>query len=184
MNPYRDDEIYVVDHDAAGREQLHAAPLVERTDAGFSVTANVIGEEYRRAPRTIADDHRDEVELAATDSATLDEAAAKRKARAPSFGGRIDPTRGLDEATEGTAYMPRRGTALDITTRITAAPERTLARFELARALVDRGVEMTPERHQLVASWHPDGVPESGLDDLVRRLTTRPTLRVVGGNTT
>ena len=181
LNPYRHDEVYIVDRDGNGREVLHPAALVRRNEAGFAVTANIIGEEYRRAPRTLADAHREEVELAATDSATLAEAAAKRKARAPSFGGRIDPTKGLDEATANTAYIPRAGKALDITARITAAPERVLSRFELARALVDRGVEMTPERHAQVGAWHPEGVPESALDDLVRRLTTRPTLRVVAG---
>lgn len=181
FNPYRDDEVYIVDHDVNGAEVLHHAPLVGRDDAGFSAAANIIGQEYSRPPRTIADEHRDEVELAATDSATLAEAAAKRKARVPSFGGRIDPTKGLDEATENTAYMPRRGTALDITTRLQTAPERVLAKFELARALVDAGVEMTPERHALVAAWHPDGVPENALPDLVQRLTSRPTLRVVQG---
>ena len=182
LNPYRQDEVYIVDRDGNGREVLHPAALVQRNAAGFAASANVIGEEYRRAPRTLADVHRDEVELAAMDASTLDEAAAKRKAKAPSFGGRIDPTKGMDEATANTAFIPRRGTALDITTRITAAPERVLTRFELARALVDRGVEMTPERHAQVAAWHPDGVPESALDDLVRRLTTpRPALRVVAG---
>ena len=184
FNPYRDDAVYIVHHDPAGNEVLHAAPLVRRDEHGFAETANVIGEDYKRPPRTLADDHRDEVELAATDSTTLAEAAAKRKARVPSFGGRIDPTKGLDEATEGTAYMPRRGTAMDITARISAAPERVLAKFELARALVDLGVQMTPERHALLAAWHPDGVAEGALPELVRRLTTRPTLRVVGGGGT
>lgn len=181
FNPYRDDEIYVVDHDANGIEVLHHAPLVGRGDAGFFATANVIGEDIKRPPRTIADDHRDEVELAATDSTTLAEAAAKRRARVPSFGGRIDPTKGLDEATEGTAYMPRRGTELDITARISAAPEKVLAGFALFSALVAAGVELTAERHALLATWHPEGLPEPQLDDLVRRLTTRPALRVVGG---
>lgn len=181
LNPYNTDEVYVVDRDADGREVLHPAALVRRNEAGFAITANIIGEQWAQAPTTVADAHRTEVELAAMDAATLDEAKAKRRAKLPSFGGRIDPTKGLDEATQGTAYMPRRGTAMDITARISAAPERVLTKFELARALVDRGVEMTPERHALVASWHPDGVPEPQLDDLVHRLTTRPTLRVVSG---
>lgn len=180
-NPWRSDEVYIVDTDPAGHEVLHAAPLVAHDAHGFAETANVIGEDYRRPPRTVADDHRDEVELLATDSATLAEAAAKRKARVPSFGGRIDPTKGLDEATAGTAYMPRRGTELDITARISAAPEKVLRGFDLFSALVDSGVELTPERHALLAAWHPDGVPETQIDALARRLTTRPTLRVVAG---
>lgn len=180
-SPWRDDEVYIVDSDAAGREVLHPAPLVARDEHGFAETANVIGEEWKRPPRTLADAHREEVELLATESTTLAEAAAKRRARVPSFGGRIDPTKGLDEATEGTAYMPRRGTELDITARISAAPEKVLAGFALFSALVAAGVELTAERHALLATWHPEGLPEPQLDDLVRRLTTRPALRVVGG---
>ena len=180
-NPYRDDEVYVVDADADGHEVLHPARLVERNAAGFAVTANVIGEDYKRPADTVADQHRKEVERAAMDAATLEEAEAKRKAKALPFGGRIDPHRGLEEQTASTAYIPRQGTALETTARISAAPERVLARFELARALVDLGVEMTPERNAQVAAWYPDGVPESQLEDLKRRLTTRATLRVVGG---
>jgi hypothetical protein len=40
---------------------------------------------------------------------------------------------------------------------------------------------MTPERNAQVAAWYPDGVPEGQLEDLKRRLTTAPRLRVVGG---
>ncbi|WP_374584409.1 integrase [Ideonella dechloratans] len=180
-NPYRDDEVYVVDADADGHEVLHSARLVERNAAGFAVTANVIGEDYKRPADTVADQHRKEVERAAMDAATLEEAEAKRKTKALPFGGRIDPHKGLEEQTASTAYIPRQGTALETTARISAAPERVLARFELARALVDLGVEMTPERNAQVAAWYPDGVPEGQLEDLKRRLTTRATLRVVGG---
>lgn len=180
-NPYQADQVYIVDTDADGHEVLHAAHLVERNDAGFAVTANVIGEDYRQHKDTIADQHRKEVEKVAMAVDTLAEAEAARKAKALPFGGRIDPYKGLEEQTEGTAFMPRRGTALEATTRMAPAAERVLNRFETAQALVGLGLELTPERNAQIAAWYPDGVPEGQMADLLRRLTVRASLRVVGG---
>lgn len=180
-NPYRDDEVYIVDTDAEGKEVLHPAALVARNDAGFAVTANVIGEGYHQHADTVADEHRKEVERTVMGVDTQAEAEAARKAKALPFGGRIDPYKGLDEQTEGTAFMPRRGTALDATARMAAPPERVLNRFETARALAERGVDLTPERNAQIAAWWPNGVPEGQLDDLHRRLTVRASLRVIGG---
>lgn len=181
-NPYRDTEVWVVDTDAAGAEQLHAAPLVAKNEAGFAETANVIGEDYRRPAATVADANRQAVELAAMDAQTTAEAEAKRKAKALPFGGRIDPYKGLEEATSGLRYLPRKGTDLATATQLGKPTERLLTRFEAAKELAARGVAMSPERNALVAQWHPEGVPESALDELQRRLTVRNGLRVVGGD--
>ena len=77
--------------------------------------------------------------------------------------------------------LPRRGTALDIATRASAAPERKLSGFEVAAELSRRGLQMDIDKNRLVAQWWPDGVPESELDALQQRLTVRAGLRVVGG---
>lgn len=67
-----------------------------------------------------------------------------------------------------------------MSTRTAAAPERALTLFEAAAELARRGVAMDADKNRLVAQWHPDGVPESALDDLQARLTVRSGLRVVG----
>jgi hypothetical protein len=179
-NPYQLDTVFIVDADADGHEVLYAAPVVERTGAGnFATTANIIGQDYSKPVETEADRNRTEVELATMGVATLAEAEAARKAKALPFGGRIDPHKPMTD-TKLPTFMPRRGTALDVATRTTAAPDRILSLFEAAGELRRMGVAMDVEKNRQVAAWYPGGVPEGELADLQNRLTVRAGLRVVG----
>lgn len=180
-NPYQPESAVIVDHDADGNELLHIVPQVQRTDGGFRADAPVIGERYAQPADTRADTHRKLLERVATEAATDDEAAARRKSRAPSFGGRINPDRLID-TTPVPAYLPRRGTDLapPVSTRNTT-PERVLTLFEAVGELARRGVAPNADRNAQIAAWYPDGVPESELDPLQQRLTVRAGLRVVGG---
>lgn len=179
-NPYRDDAVFVVDHDAEGNEVLFEAPLVTKDDSGFSTTANVIGQDWKKPVNTIADDNRMDVDRTLYGVETEAEIEAAKKAKALPFGGRIDPMKRIND-TDLPAVLPRRGTALDVATRASAAPERSLSGFEVAAELSRRGVKMDIDKNRLVAQWYPDGVPESELDALQQRLTVRAGLRVVGG---
>lgn len=178
-NPYRDDAVFIVDHDEEGNEILHAAPLVERGNAGFSVTANVVGQDYRRAIETEADINRREVDRAMYGVETDAEVESAKKAKAVPFGGRVDPMKRIND-TELPTVLPRRGTALDVATRATTAPDRILTLFEAAGELRRMGVAMDIEKNRQVAAWYPAGVPEGELADLQNRLTVRAGLRVVG----
>jgi len=178
-NPYNAATVYIVDRDAAGEEVLHPAPLVERDEAGFSLDARIIGEEYRAPADTRADTARKEQEKLVTGAETLGAAAEARKAKAVPFNGRIDPFKHMPEETVA-GYLPRKGTELPASTRVHAV-DRVVPLFEAAGEMVRRGVEMTVERNAQIRAWYPDGVPESELDQLQQRLTVRASLRVVGG---
>lgn len=181
-NPYKPDCAVVIDTDAEGKELLHTVPEVARGAGGFRDDAPVIGESYARPADTLADANRKLVERVAMEAATDEEAAARRKARVPSFGGRIDPAKLID-ATPVPTYLPRRGT--DLAPAVVTAsnlPDRVLSGFEAAGELLRRGVELTAERHAQIAEWYPAGVPESELDALQHKLTVRAGLRVVGGD--
>ena len=180
-NPYQLDTVYIVDADSEGNELLHAAPLVVRGENGFSTTANVIGQDYRKPVETEADINRRDVELATYGVATLAEAEAAKKAKALPFGGRVDPMKVVTD-TDLPTVLPRRGTALDVATRTAAAPERIFTLFETAAELSRLGVAMDPEKNRQVAGWYPDGVPESELANLQHRLTMRAGLKVVGAD--
>ncbi len=179
-NPYQAAQAMVVDVDGAGNEVLHAVPVIQRDDAGFAVTANVIGEDWQRRADTVADRNRKEVELVAMDAPTLEAAAAARKAKRLPFGGRIDAMRVVDQAPQQT-YLPRRGTDLPISTTVGTAAPMILTHFQAASELARRGIQMSPELVATLRSLHPDGVPESELDELQTRLTVRAGLRVVAG---
>jgi len=185
-SPYVADAAVVVDKADDGSELLHVVPVVARDEAGFAVDANVIGEDYRRAPKTVADVHRTEVAQAALGSGTQLELAARRKAitqgRAQPFQGRIDPYKPMNDTVLATP-MPKRGTPLAITTRTSApaAPDAVLTGFALAKALAALGVQMSPERNGQVAAWYPDGVPEGDVAAVAKRLQLRAGLQVVNG---
>ncbi|MBZ8142966.1 hypothetical protein CLD22_24115 [Rubrivivax gelatinosus] len=180
INPYRPDAAYVVDRDENGDETLHVAPAVARDAVGFRHDANVIGEDWKRPPSTVLDANRSEVERFTYGASSTAEVDEKKRAKAVPFGGRIDPYKPIEQAPERT-FIPRRGTALDLGARIAAAEPAVLTHFEAAKALVSRGVAMSPELVATLKTLHPDGVPETELDDLVARLTVRAGLRLVAG---
>ena len=181
LNPYVQDAAMVVLKDANGHELLHSIPLVAKDDAGFSVGANVIAEEYGRPQDTVLDANRKEVERFAYAAATDDEVATKRKAGAVPFGGRIDPGKVIEQAPKR-SFMPRTGTdmTLSITTSSTPLPIRVISLFEVA-GLLAKEIQMTSEKNAQVRSWYPDGVPEDELPALKARLTVRSGMRVVAG---
>ncbi len=102
------------------------------------------------------------------------------KAKALPFGGTVDPYKHLEDLPAATV-LPRRGTELDTSVQIGGRGPELLTHFEAVRALVAKGVAMSPELIGTLKSLHPEGVPEEQLDDLAARLTVRAGLRVVGG---
>lgn len=180
LNPYKPDTAIIVDTAEDGAELLHTVPMVERDDVGFRLDAPVIGEDYAAQADTLADTHRKLVERVATDTETDADAAAARKLRAASFGGRIDPAKVIDQS-EIPTYLPRRGTELDTkVTTLDRTPVALLTHFQAAQALLRAGMTLTAETHARIAEWYPAGVPETEIPSLQQRLTTRAGLRVVG----
>lgn len=180
---YQQDACTIVTQDADGHELLIDAPLVPREGAGnFRADANVIGEQWTRPADTPAETHRKELLRHAYGAQTDEAAEAARKARATPFGGRIDPNKRIEQASERT-WLPRRGTELPLstTTARTVRPVRVLTHFEAAAWLTAAGVPPSPERHAQVRAWHPEGVPEDQLGALKQRLTVRGGLQVVAG---
>lgn len=182
-SPYQANAALIVDADAEGNELLHLAPLVAKGEDGFSLGehSNVIGEDYRRHANTVADEHRKEVELLAMQADTLEEATAKRKAKATPFGGRIDPEKHIVQAQLPT-FIPRRGTELQAASRMADSAPELLTHFEAAKALAAKGLAMNPELVATLRYLHPDGVSANELDELKNRLGVRASLRVVGGD--
>ncbi|MBY0233616.1 MAG: transposase, partial [Burkholderiaceae bacterium] len=98
------------------------------------------------------------------------------------FGGTFDPYKHQEAALPAAVMLPRRGTDLGATTRVAQADPELLTYFAAAKALVAKGVAMSPELVSTLKGLHPEGgVPETEIDALVARLTVRAGLRVVGG---
>jgi DNA-binding transcriptional ArsR family regulator len=185
-SPYLAGHACVVLSGEDGAEQLLPVPEVEFNEAGYPVTAAVIGEEYRRPADTILQTNRKLVERLAMGADTDEQAAAARRARKPAFNGEVRPLAQARETILPTP-LPRRGTELELTTTTAAAvrPARLLTLFEAARTLsgpVWLGKPLLPAQLALLRQLHPDGVPEDQLAALQQRLATRGALRVVGSD--
>ncbi|MBK7314941.1 hypothetical protein [Candidatus Aalborgicola defluviihabitans] len=110
------------------------------------------------------------------------EEQAARKAKTLPFGGRIDPLR---EAKETVLPIPliQRGTPMVpmVTTTSTPLPVQTLTTFEVAQALMARGMKLTPDMSSTLMEIYSGGILEDQLDGVYARLTVRTGLRVVVG---
>ncbi len=178
-NPFDAATAYVVQH-ANGQELLVPVPEVKTNEHGFVEGAAHIGREHKALPDTLANTNRKALERLTTGTETDEAAAAARKSKALPFGGKHDPYKHLEELPAATV-LPRRGIELQTVARVAQAAPELLTHFEAAKALVARGLVMTPELHATLRSIHPEGVPDDQIDALHDRLTVRTTLRVVGG---
>ncbi|TCS38499.1 integrase-like protein [Paucimonas lemoignei] len=175
INPYSVPAINVIEKGADGAEIFFECQPLEVNEYGYTEAAVIIGEGYKSTAATPADTGRKEATKEAYGVSTIEEAEAKRRAKARPFED-VDAVSYLKEETVAT-YTSRKGTDMDV-----ASPrleEKPMTHTKAAMELVRRGLEMSPERHRLLKQWYPDGVPESELDALQARMTTRPTLRAV-----
>ena len=180
-NPFDQATAYVVQHDAQGQELLVPVPEVLEGAHGFAADAALIGREMKSLPDTVAVTNRKLVERLAMGADTDEAAAAARKAKALPFGGTFDPYKHHEAALPAVTMLPRRGTDLGAITRVAQAAPELLSHFEAAKALIAKGVAMSPELVGTLKALHPAGVPDTEIDALAARLTVRAGLRVVGG---
>ena len=189
-----DDErtAHVLGFDADRRATCFVVPRRERGDYGFFDDSVVIGGEYRPHKDTPADTARKALERLVMDADTDEEAAAKRKAGALPFGGRIAP---MPEAPN-VAYVPRRGSALpvdapalvDLTVAPAARPRHVpeLPPYTHAEAFVSlrplvqhRGLQWSAAMMAATVARYPDGVPYQEIEAWAEQLWQRYRLQPV-----
>ena len=158
---------------------------LEFNEWGFRETAAMLGEEYKAAAETPAQQARKAQEMLAMGADTPEEAAAKRKAKALPFGGRIDPYKHQEDtlAARNTLYIERSGQQMDYNKLEVA--EQILSKVEIAKLLKPRVEAAGGDWKQAVVvlqQVYPQGVRESELDAVFERLsaTGRLKLHVTG----
>lgn len=181
-NPWEIDGARVATYHAEGKEIWQPVPEVKFDDMGFRLDAPVICQEYQTPSETVAQKHVKELNKLAMGAATLEEAAAKRKAKALPFGGRIDPYKHQEDtlAASNTLYMPKQGRQMEYNTM--EVREQVLSKVEIAKLLKPRieaaGGEWK-QAVQLLQKLYPDGVEAGKLDEVYERLTTAGKLKLV-----
>lgn len=168
-NPFREGGAQAVVFDADGHETYHVLEIVRTDELGFDLSGAVIGEEHKARPKTAPEYHAEQAaQLAAGDMSPEE----RKKAKAPAFGGQINPYQAAQDY-RAPDWMPKRGTdhpvaKVDVELpplSITAACKRIKPAVEAA------GREWGRQQYLWIKSRYPDGVPEDAIAELIAMLS-------------
>ncbi|MBN6075511.1 transposase family protein [Aggregatibacter actinomycetemcomitans] len=166
-NPYRPDCIQVQRVDEDGHQYWTVLEPVQYDDHGFRIDAAIIGEEYKPHAKSVFEYNKEAVERIAYDAQTDDEVKAAKKAKAPLFGGRINPYK-VVENHDYVDFMPKRGQEHELTAnakRVELAPLNTI---EVAKRLKARfGNEYSADTMKWLNQRYPNGMTEPELEALL-----------------
>lgn len=183
-NPWRKGAVRVQRFDENGQEYWLEVPEVAINEWGFRADAAVIGEEYKAHADTPAQTNKKELEKLVYGAATQEEVAAKRKAKALPFDGRINPFAHQEQAlaADNRMYLQKQGTQMDYNRM--EVREQVLSKVELAKLLKPR-IEAAGgnwgEAVKTLQRLYPDGVAASQIEEVFGRLKTAGSLRIVKG---
>jgi hypothetical protein len=143
---------------------------------GFRLDAPIIGEELRSGARSVVDSNRDAALQRAFGGEDAADAALRAEKGALAFGGQVDPFKRAREAVLP-AYMPRRGTPLQVQAReVQASRISTVEAAKRVReALARLGQPQAFGPHvfsQLQAAYGAAGVPEDEVARMAEALAT------------
>lgn len=181
-----------VEIDRYGQDPLVVEVQPERAfdSYGRTESATVIGEEYKSAPHTAAQEAAKRMAQAAYGEGTsLDEAEKLRAKNTRPFAHLNDGQGVVAHSHLGKVDLPQRLVpegqevkTVDMQQFRVERAEVLLSHFAAGQKLLaDHKVAMSPERYALLRQWHPEGVPEAELQAVAERLTVRAGLRVVAG---
>ncbi|MCB1872008.1 MAG: DDE-type integrase/transposase/recombinase [Gammaproteobacteria bacterium] len=169
VNPYRAPNIHVIEQDDNGKEVLYECEPIQKDNAGFPVSAPIIGEEYKSPPDTETDQLRKEMAKLSYNVETEDEVKKARRDKKPLFDGAIDPFKHM-EIQQDLYYMNRPGTSLNVPARAQVEVETKITLIQALKEIVPRlrqiGLGMTIEINELLTRQYPEGVPRDSLDEV------------------
>lgn len=185
QNPWEVDGARVCVPMADGKETWVAVPEVLFDEMGFRENAVIVGQGYKAHNDTKAQANTKELEKLIMGVDTLEQAEAKRKAKALPFDGKLDPYKHNDTvlADDNRLYMPKKGTQSVEQSRY----ERAIAEPVLSK--VDIAKQLKPRLEALGADWslavkvlqerYPNGIHASGLDEVFEVLTESSVLKTI-----
>lgn len=176
LNPFLAPVIRVICRKADGTELVFEVSPVARDAAGFDITAPVIGEDYRSAPRTVQQRALDDVLATAYGTDSADEAARRYKQRDRTPFAHLDP---MADVREAPLQFRRPGTPVAV-----EAPQAAPLPLNHAQAAM-RLREMCGETWSrdpaacmaLVRQRFPRQVPEDRLEELAALINGRDSAR-------
>ncbi|MFT0531629.1 integrase [Castellaniella hirudinis] len=160
---------------ADGHDEYHVLPEVIRDE--FGQVGPVIGEAYASHADTPAQKAAKTVELTAMDAETLDEAAAKRKAKSAFLGGRYDPFVLIDRPVP--QPIPKSGTEHAMSHAASQVVLPPMTHIQVAKALRGKFEAWGARHYQWLLERYPDGVPADQLDTVEAALRQATAPRVL-----
>lgn len=181
-NAFRQDAAQVLVFDEDGRQRFHMVEAVVRNEYGFNAEGPVLGESYKRHKVSAAERAREDIERLLMGATDAKHAKQKRKEKALPFGNKLDPYKPVTDTTLP-AYLPRKGTALNLAGPVIETPP--LSHFAVAKRLKpELGDLWTSDSYAWMRRTYPDGVREEQLHEIISHIRKQQGgtgLRVVGG---
>ena len=172
LNPFRAPDIVVIKAMPDGRELRYEVSPVATDAAGRSLSAPVIGEEYKALPRTQAERSLDEIKMLATGANNVRDAEKALRSQAQRPFADIDPMADVREAPQ---YLRKAGRPVPVETHA-AAPmplNRAQAAQRLAAMCGDAWAANPTACNDIIRARYPQQVPESALPELAALINAR-----------
>lgn len=172
LNPFRAPDIMVIKTMPDGTElRFEVSPIIKGDD-GRDITAPVIGEEYRRAPETLAERNLKEIKMRAYGADSPAEAEKAHKARNRRPFAELDLMADVREAPQ---YLRRQGVRMEVEAKTaTPAPlSRAQAAQRLARLCGEAWAADPVACNNLIRARYGETVPEDALTELAEAIITR-----------
>lgn len=172
LNPFRAPDIMVIKEMPDGEElRFEVSPIVKGED-GRDVTAPIIGEEYRRPPKTLSEKALEDIKKLAYGTDSPEEAEKAHKARNRRPFANLDPMADVKEAPQ---YLRRQGTKLDVTAKTAArlSLNRAQAAQRLAQMCGEAWAANPTACNDIIKARYGENVPEEALAELAEAITAR-----------
>lgn len=166
-NPYRPECIQVQQIDENGHQYWTVLEPITKDKYGFKDGAAIIGQEYKPQAKSVFERNLEAVEKIAYDAQTDDEVKAAKKAKAPIFGGRVNPYKTIEEYN-GVDFIPKQGQQHELTTNAKRVELPRLNPVEMLKRLkAAMGAAYSAEVSQFVMQRYPQGMTEPELEALI-----------------
>jgi len=167
-NAFDAQSVHAIGHTEDGMQVCHVLPQVLTDAYGQRLDAPVVGESYKRHADTPVQTNLKAIERRVMGAATDEEAAAKRKARAPFMGGRFDPFADVKQMEARLPVpLPRTGQTHGLEGLL--PPEPMLSHIQAAKRFKDLFKTQfyeswTSAHYAQMKALYPETIPEERLD--------------------
>ncbi len=174
INPYLWPTVNVIYNDIS--YEVQPLDVLPKEQGAFRAAAPIIGEEYKAMPETATQQAGKRIEQYAYGEMQEGEKVGGHEGKIPYAG--ITVMGNQADKIGKVAYMPKRGTAIEIDREIT---NKQIPIEQLFVRLVNAGVDMTPKINQSLRAEYGAAIDAEEADKVVKRYTDTETTEKGGG---